>query len=661
MPILFSPQNITGTAGSDLIFGAIGQAPNNSLNGGDSADLIVGDATAFVTAGSAGATMATAFNLTSTGNNNFWSTHADPDILDATTIPHATAVIESTGAHHMFRLDMTAGQRLKVDVDYGNHAIGVSADTKVQLLNSAGVVVATGNGNSILGGEGSTSNKDGYLSFLVGTAGTYYVRVVQSGGVNDGGALASGSTYVANFSLTGKATGTLAQVAGDDVIEGGSGADIIYGGAGLDSVTGGDGQDVIYGGDGNDDLRGGLNKDTVYGGAGDDTFVITGNTYAENINGDSGNDTLNLSARSEAFTVNLGTSNYQFTGNTFGDDGTYWLRSVEVVIGSTGGDSLTGNANANTLNGHNGNDSLLGGDGADILNGGAGVDTMTGGRGDDTMYVDSASDIVVEVANGGVYDTVSTSVGYALDSAAQVERLMLSNSAGTSALDLTGNAFSQLIIGNAGNNVIDSGSGAMADVMRGLGGNDIYKVRNAGDRIDEAAGGGTVDIIESFVSFALASDDHIEFLQTDDENGTSSRNLTGNNLAQTIEGNDGNNIINGKGGADTLIGNDGEDRFVFDMKATNGNVDFVADFDVADDTMAINNRFFRKMPNGDLDESRFESNATGEATATATRIIYNSATGEVIHDRNGDGAGGSTVIAILEDGLAMTHENFLIL
>ena len=74
--------------------------------------------------------------------------------------------------------------------------------------------------------------------------------------------------------------------------------------------------------------------------------------------------------------------------------------------------------------------------------------------------------------------------------------------AGTSAFNLTGNAFAQLIVGNNGNNTIDGKGGA--DVLVGAGGADTFAFTSA-------LGGSNVDTIEGFEvgSDKIALDDAI--------------------------------------------------------------------------------------------------------------------------------------------------------
>ena len=80
--------------------------------------------------------------------------------------------------------------------------------------------------------------------------------------------------------------------------------------------------------------------------------------------------------------------------------------------------------------------------------------------------------------------------------------------------------------------------------MQGLGGNDTYYVDNAGDVVDEAAGGGSDRVLTS-VSYTLTAGQEIEALSTTNNAGTGAINLTGNAFAQTITGNAGANVIDG--------------------------------------------------------------------------------------------------------------------
>ena len=261
----------------------------------------------------------------------------------------------------------------------------------------------------------------------------------------------------------------------------------------------------------------------------------------------------------------------------FGDD---WLS------GNHGNDKLYGGVGNDALYGDHGYDLLYGDAGNDILNGGVGKDATFGGTGNDIHYVDNQYDLVFENIGEGSNDRVAVSRGtYALAAGVEVELFTTTATASTRTVSLTGNEFSQTIIGNAGVNALRSGTGA-PDLLRGLGGNDTYWIYNSGDDIIEMAGQGTFDRVVTSVAYSLAAGVDVERLQTDSTTGTANINLSGNEISQTIIGNAGLNYIRGGGEEDTLYGKLGDDRFVFyTSDFASGVNDVIKDFhEVAGDT-----------------------------------------------------------------------------
>ena len=137
----------------------------------------------------------------------------------------------------------------------------------------------------------------------------------------------------------------------------------------------------------------------------------------------------------------------------------------------------------------------------------SGVGSMTGiyvfqakslANGNDVYAVSHSSAVVLEGVGGG-FDTVNASVSYALNAGSEVEVLRTSNDKGKVNINLTGNEFSQSVIGNAGNNILDGKGGA--DVLTGGAGKDVFVV-GAGaltgpghvDRITDYSAGDVVDI-----------------------------------------------------------------------------------------------------------------------------------------------------------------------
>lgn len=109
-----------------------------------------------------------------------------------------------------------------------------------------------------------------------------------------------------------------------------------------------------------------------------------------------------------------------------------------------------------------------------------GVGSMTGtyrlqadgtAAGNSSYTVSHSSAVILERTGEGS-DTVRTKVSYVLQPDASIEQLRTTLDTGTTSINLTGNAFAQVIVGNAGSNIIDGKSGA--DSLWGLGGNDAF-------------------------------------------------------------------------------------------------------------------------------------------------------------------------------------------
>jgi Ca2+-binding RTX toxin-like protein len=86
-------------------------------------------------------------------------------------------------------------------------------------------------------------------------------------------------------------------------------------------------------------------------------------------------------------------------------------------------------------------------------------------------------------------DTIFTNLSYVLPANDQIELLRTYGSAGTMAINLTGNAFANTIVGNKGANVLDGKGGG--DLLHGDGGGDTFAFTSA-------LGAGNVDTIGDF-------------------------------------------------------------------------------------------------------------------------------------------------------------------
>lgn len=411
------------------------------------------------------------------------------------------------------------------------------------------------------------------------------------------------------------------------------------------TIIGNSASNTLTGGGGNDRLNGGGGADTLIGGAGHDTYVVD----------DIGDVVTELAAQ--------GTDQvYAFVSHTLADN-------VEnLFLYGTADIDGTGNGQANKLFGNDGDNVLTGGAGRDRLNGGLGTDTLIGGADHDTYFIDDALDTIVELAGEGI-DQVYASVDHAL--AANVENLILTGSAGISgtgnnlANKLYGNDGGNFLYGEGGKDRLDGGAGA--DTMAGGTGNDIYIVDNAGDVVTELSGEGA-DHVYSSVNHALAANvEHLTLTgaATEGTGNAMSNSITGNELANSLRGEAGADVIKGGGGDDQihggygndrLTGGDGADSFVFDtILNLNQNVDQILDFTAADDSILLDRAVFTAIADGQLAASAFHLGT--EAASADHRIIYDSASGSLYYDADGDGAGAAILFARMTPGTALTNDD----
>ncbi|WP_269780316.1 S8 family serine peptidase [Methylobacterium sp. Leaf118] len=215
--------------------------------------------------------------------------------------------------------------------------------------------------------------------------------------------------------------------------------------------------------------------------------------------------------------------------------------------------------------------------GADLLEG-DGTGILIGLSGDDRYLVRAVGDQVIEAIGGG-YDIVAASGSYTLAAGQEIEELRAADKAALTAIDLTGNEFANKIVGNAGANLLDGRGGN--DTLYGEAGNDTYVVDRAGDQVFEAIGRGR-DVVNTSVSYTLATGQEIEELRVVDKAAKTTLALTGNGFANKIVGDAGNNRLDGGGGSDALYGDAGNDTYLVDhagdqvFEATGGGRDAVA-------------------------------------------------------------------------------------
>ena len=376
------------------------------------------------------------------------------------------------------------------------------------------------------------------------------------------------------------------------------GSDVLVGTSGDDTLTGLGGTDHLYGREGDDLLIGGLGADVLNGGPGIDTASYEDNWGAVFVN------------------LTLG----QGFGNAAQGD-TY--SGIENVVGSVFNDTLIGSDAVNRLDGGDGNDTLIGSLGGDVLVGGAGIDTAS--------YEDNQGAVFVDLLRGHGYGNAAQG-----DTYSGIE-------------NLRGSVFNDYFIGSDGVNRIEGGDGD--DTLLGALGADELIGGNGSDTASYEDNQGAV------ICNLTAGRGYGNAAEGDTYSGI--ENLTGTVFNDTFFGDAGDNVLAGKRGNDILVGGGGHDTFVFDTPFEGAiNVDTIVDFEAGIDRIALDRAIFTGLGAGSLPASAF---VVGAAAQDADdRIIYNSATGELSFDADGNGAGAAIVFAILTNHPTISAGDLLV-
>lgn len=358
----------------------------------------------------------------------------------------------------------------------------------------------------------------------------------------------------------------------------------------FDKWYGTDANETFHGLGGNDIIGGGGN-DTLYGDAGDDW--LEGGAGADKLIGGAGFNSASyfLDGAVKVSLANPSTA----TGAAAGD--TYF--NIEGLVGSDkGNDTLWGNNKNNTLWGASGSDFLDGRGGDDFLNGGDGGDYLRGGAGSDTATYSDDKAVHASLQNN--FGNTGAAKGD--------DYLDIENLAGSVYADfLTGDANDNRLYGDAGNDTLNGLDGNDylegqngSDILNGGSGDDTFDGGAGNDRLsggsgdDDLYGGAGRDVLSGGIGqdkadyfgsrgvhvslaglFAATGDAKGDtFNSIEDVHGSYQGNdkLGGNNHANVLFGEAGNDILLGMGGDDDLVGGDGKD--VLDGGAGEDNADY---------------------------------------------------------------------------------------
>jgi hypothetical protein len=219
---------------------------------------------------------------------------------------------------------------------------------------------------------------------------------------------------------------------GNDRVCAGGGADEVHGGSGRDRIDGGGGNDWLFGDNGRDKILGGTGDDTLSSWSGDDVLIggsgndeLWGGGHDDILRGKSDKDTLMFSKSFDVLDGGMGLDWFDASGvakapslpglkidlkagvykGSVGGRGT--ITGIENVEGTGRDDNIIGNPlTVNRLRGGNGDDRILADSVGDLADGGNGDDKLIG----ETWFIDlrgrAGDDLIIAkargIANGGV-------------------------------------------------------------------------------------------------------------------------------------------------------------------------------------------------------------------------------------------------------------------
>jgi Ca2+-binding RTX toxin-like protein len=639
-----SGQTINGTPNNDSLVGGSG---NDTINGLAGNDTLVGLAGDDVLDGGPGADSMDG----GLGNDTFYFDHFGDVLVDAGGID--TLVIQNGGSlpdgienlvvRNAFQETDAVGNSLnnviRIESSEAGSVVYVTGGAGNDTVDGAGgFIVAAFEGNfgndSVQGGA-----RGGWLDFN-GSAGSVVVQIAAGTATSSAGNVTfTGIANVVGSNMADRITagGAGSQIngfGGDDTLIGGAGNDLFFGegtqfgapvdtfGTGNDSIFGGGGNDTLFGNDGNDTLDGGLGNDRL------------GSGFVADNEGSEGNDTF-------MFTVAPGTAN------------------ADVVTDfDSGADRIVLDGNAHASSGASGNFAA-----SDVRFWSSG--TGTAHDGDDRVIYNSSNGQLWYDADGngaGARQLIATLEGIPALTASDITIINGSGTGGgggggsvingTSANDtLTGTAGNDTINGLGGNDLFVAGSTGGADVIAGGTGTDSIEFR------DRATSGVVVDFGTGTITGG--SSGTISF--TGVERVVASNfadSLTGAAGGQTLTGQGGADTLWGGGGVDTLWGGGGNDAFVF-REMGSANADRVSDFASGADKLQLDDAAFTSigaMGNFAAGDARFWASSSGAAHDSNDRVLYNTSTGQLYYDADGNGSGAAQLIATLlnNPGVAAT-------
>jgi Ca2+-binding RTX toxin-like protein len=376
---------------------------------------------------------------------------------------------------------------------------------------------------------------------------------------------------------TGTGEDPVAELGGDDIINGTASADILVGGAGNDTLIGNGGDDRLLGGKGDDTYIFTSGEVTLSDSSGTDTLLFSaGITFNQVASGlmKSGNDLILQVEGGASGQVTLKdyfvdgnaiieTIEFESGGSLTSDQifGAFGLSAPggstgydQFIEGTVGDDStLSGTSGSDLISGFNGNDQLAGSEGDDLLSGGNGDDTLSGNEGSDTLLGGRGNDTYLFYSGDGE-DTIDNTGG---------------------GIDVL--RFEDIDFGQVSSGLMRSGDDL---ILRVSGSSDAVTLKSfflggdaAIDRV-EFASGGEITSDQFFSVFGLNNPDSVgspDYQGVPDErnfgtqvSGTADGDtIIASSDADLIDGGAGDDWLQGNQGNDYLMGGEGSDTYYY--------------------------------------------------------------------------------------------------
>jgi Ca2+-binding RTX toxin-like protein len=538
--------SINGGAGEDTIDYSVGGATYVKVN-------LAGDAQSTVTVGGGGGNdiIRDVENIIATANVD--TVIGDEEINVISGLGGADTIKGQGGADTLHGGDgadtILGGDGLDViNGNADNDVIDGGANADTVHGNDGDDIISGSDGNDTLHGDAGSDTVRGGVGndTMYGGAGDIDILLFDDGSAVKIDLQAGTASLVIGSTSDDTFSGfeIIKASAGDDTISGSTGADTAYGLTGDDILLGLGGADTLHGGDGNDTLNGGAGADILYGNADGDTFIASlGN---DSMNGGGDNDVVDYSSLSGSvnfITLSLGAGGGQSSVSLDGISDVHKLKNIENVIGTDGGDTITGNNLSNTL---------FGGAGVDILDGGAGNDEIYGEGGADTLFADAGDDTLDGGGSSDDYVSYENATG---EITVNLEGQMSTGNLGTDKVlnieHAIGSDYDDSLIGSLLENTLFGGDGR--DFIQGRGGDDVVFGGAGQDSLNGETGDDT-----------LHGGDERDRIHGEDGNDTlygdaGDDRLWGGNNNDLIYGGDDNDSLYGGAGADTMYGDAGGD------------------------------------------------------------------------------------------------------